>query len=238
MSEVTNLTFYERNLADDLIGQALDSFLEIGAQYANPPRPKITPSEDLTMYDLAMAAFANRNTMLSFRLSCARNAVLFAAIAVEAAANYYAAARLIAADRQLVDELPTPKKLLLMPRLAGRGDLFVHDREPLGLVRALFGLRNRIVHPKVGKRSVAQLNSEDFTPANVCGQLIGAAHAITILAGDLEDGEIRGISFFIVKHQTELRNNAKTWNDPPSAPGDVLRRAADLLAKSSGRQLR
>lgn len=231
MPGAASLTFYERELADDLLGQAFSSFLEIGQQHAAPPPyPDIAPAADVK--DLAVATFMYRNSLLRARLSHARNTVLFAAIAVEAAANYYAAARLNEGERAAVDHLTAPDKLLLTPRLAGRGDLFAADRAPFGSLRQLFKLRNRVVHPKVGEQSVVQLGSDDFTPATVCDQLIGAARALSILGDDLEDDHAEVTANFVTGIDKELRASSRAWSDPPRAPAHILKRAADVLSAS------
>jgi hypothetical protein len=222
------LTFNERRLADDFLHQALNSLFEIGKQHASPSRASTKPGQDVKA--MAVAAFANRQRILGERLAAARTAVLFAAIAVEAAINYYAAACLPLADRKLIDNLKTDQKLLLVPRLAGREELFFDAREPMGSIRDLFSLRNRIAHPKVGPKSVAQLNSEDFTPAKVCAHIIGAARAIATLQEDLDPHAAPGFARALADNHDDLRGMARAWTDPPSAPPAKLR--ARLLAEA------
>lgn len=226
------LTINERLLAQDFLHQALDSLLEIGSQHADPPSPTVPAGPD--MKARAMATFANRQRILSDRLSAARTAVLFAAIAVEAAINYYAADSLLPADRKLVDNLKTDQKLLLVPRLAGRGELFADDKDPIGSVRALFALRNRIAHPKVGPKSVAQLNSEDFTPAEVCTHLVGAARAIAILTEDQDPDAPPGFARALADSHERLRDLAKAWTEPPTPATARARLIADI-AKAATR---
>jgi hypothetical protein len=79
---------------------------------------------------------------------------------------------LLPGDRKPVDNLKTDQKLLLVPRFAARGAIFFNDRDPMGSIRELFTLRNRIAHPKVGDKPVAQLNSEEFASGKVCGHLV------------------------------------------------------------------
>jgi hypothetical protein len=223
------LTISERRLAEEFLDQALASFFEIGAQHANPPRAKLAPGQDAMAR--AVAVFANRQKILGARLSAARTAVLFAAIAVEAAINYYAAAAMQPADRRHTDNLKTDQKLLLVPRRAGAGELFVDDEDPMGSVRDLFALRNRIAHPKVGSKSVAQLNSEDFTPAKVCSHLIGAARAVATLAESLEPEEAPGFARRLADNHERLRGMARAWTDPPAPPPERVR--AKLLRRST-----
>lgn len=96
------------------------------------------------------------------RLRYARNCVLFSAFATEAFVNEFLAAFELS-NRRLkeLDRKPTMEKLLAGTAEA-YGEAFFHDgREPVPVLRSLFDLRNRLVHPKPGFGPTGLLGSDD-----------------------------------------------------------------------------
>ena len=182
---------------------------------------------------MAVNAYGQRQQALEKRMGFARAAVLWTALAVEAGANYYIAATL-PGDQVALDDLKTVNKLLVAPRLATGQDLFATDVEPIGQLRILFRLRNRIVHPKVGKHAiVGEKGIADFTPHAAGECLIAAARAISILAAALpSDDESRPTGAdLMLKRESDLRAIARRWTEglPKPKPKPRVRRARPPL---------
>jgi hypothetical protein len=131
-------------------------------------------------------------------------------------------------DHDALDDLKTVNKLLVAPRLASDEALFATDAEPIGQIRTVFKLRNRIVHPKVGKHAiVGKVGIADFTPRAAGECLIAAARALSILANALPDpveSWTRGADV-ILKHESELRAFSRQWTEGLPRPKRRLVRA-------------
>lgn len=207
------LSFEEGGLAQDFLMEAFNSLLATG----DAKRLGITGEKPKgeTDYDKAVSAFSARQRVLAKRMEFARSAVLWTALGVEAAANYYIAATL-PEDAEALDDLKTVNKLLVAPQLATGEALFRTDAEPIGQIRTLFKLRNRVVHPKVGKQAiVGKPGIADFTPRAAGDCLIAAARAVAILGAALpEGGTFRAWGAdLILKRESDLREFARQWTD-------------------------
>ncbi len=77
-------------------------------------------------------------------------AALYAAFAAEAYANEFLAAHLSKSDFEAVDRMATVDKLVVGGQLAVGEPLFVRDDELIQPISQLFGLRNKLAHPKLG----------------------------------------------------------------------------------------
>jgi hypothetical protein len=85
----------------------------------------------------------------SRRIKACRDCVLYSAFAAEAFINSFIAATLPTRDRERIERNRTVDKYVLGPRLAVTADLFeLEQREELAVLKRLFTLRNKLVHPK------------------------------------------------------------------------------------------
>lgn len=84
------------------------------------------------------------------RVKCSMRAVLFAALAAESHINEFLGARFSRQDREALDRLPTVSKYVLGFRIGSTKDPFKRDRWPVPVLKDLFKLRDRLVHPKPG----------------------------------------------------------------------------------------
>jgi hypothetical protein len=215
---VDDLTFDEANLAPQYLDQSVRAFLSIGDARLAGGGP--TGQQDLT----ALAArMVDRRRMLLERLASARSAVLFAALAVEAAANYYIARAVPPVEGEAIDRMPTVQKLLVAPRLATGTALFEPAKAPLGETRRLFKTRDRIVHPKVGGKSVVRLGDPDFDPSTVAGMVIAAAEVLVTLYGAVD--QQAGIAPAVVAKGKAFRAFGKRWSEPVPPSATVIARA-------------
>jgi len=170
------------------------------------------------------------------RLSFARTSVLFSALAVEAGANFYMAVALADTDLKALEKLPPPDKLLVAPRLAGHGQLFEADREPMGLVVRLFKLRNRLMHPKVGTVTVggARLTGkegyEDFNPKTAADFVVAVEQVLGALAKAGAPESLHGATCVTVAdHAESIRKAARGWTEALPVEQKTL---AELLVES------
>lgn len=116
------------------------------------------------------------------RLNCSMRAVLFAALAAESYVNEFLAAHLSGQDRKAMDRLPTVSKYVLGFRIGSGKEPFKRDRWPTPILRDLFKLRDRLVHPKPGFGPEPRLGplgpfEEQFTSQQVADYLIAVACA-------------------------------------------------------------
>jgi len=116
------------------------------------------------------------------RLNCSMRAVLFAALAAESYVNEFLAAHLSRQDRDAMDRLPTVSKYVLGFRIGSDREPFKRDRWPIPILKDLFTLRDRLVHPKPGfgpEPVLGPLGSfeEQFTGEQVARYLIAVACA-------------------------------------------------------------
>jgi hypothetical protein len=206
------LTFEEAGLAEHFLMEAFNALLATG------DAEKLGVTENLTGKtppQMAIYAWSESNHALAKRMEYARAGVLWTALGVEAAANYYIAA-MLPGDQKALEAMTTVNKLLIAPRLAAGEALFRNGEEPIGQLNTLFTLRNRIVHPKVGKsRIVGETAMADFTPRAAADCLIAAAHALSILTKALPDNvESRPNDVdVILKHKSGLRKLSRDWTD-------------------------
>jgi hypothetical protein len=206
------LTFEEAGLADHFLMQAFDALMATGD--AKQLRIRKQDVTGLSPYDQAVKAVTDRRIALDRRMEFARAAVLWTALAVEAGANFYIAATL--PGDEALDDLRTVNKLLVAPRLATGEALFETDKEPIGQLRTLFSLRNRIVHPKVGRHAiVGKKGLADFTPRAAGECLIAAARALSVLARALpEDVQSpKSGAELVLKHEGQLRAISRKWTE-------------------------
>jgi hypothetical protein len=226
-------TWYEARLADDFLGQALDAFVATGDATRLGITTRKMP-EGGTDRERAVALFARRQAAIGKRLEFARTAVLFTALAVEAAANFYIAT-MLPEDAERLDKLKTVDKLLVAPRLASGEALFVTDREPIGQVRRLFQLRNRIVHPKVGKSAVVgDVGGVDFTPLEAAKCMVAAARVVYTLHETLPDSQRwMGIgSTIILDYEPWLMKTSRKFSDElPKPPTTLARKLREASAE-------
>ncbi len=87
---------------------------------------------------------------LQRRLWLLRDAGLFAALSAEAYANEVLSELLVPSDAAAIDRLPTMEKLLLGPKLAGKEPALDRGTKLLQTIRALFKVRDALVHPRPG----------------------------------------------------------------------------------------
>lgn len=87
---------------------------------------------------------------LQRRLWLLRDAGLFAALSAEAYANEVLSELLVPSDAAAIDRLPTMEKLLLGPKLAGKEPALDRGTKSLQTIRALFKVRDALVHPRPG----------------------------------------------------------------------------------------
>jgi hypothetical protein len=225
MGDNPKLTYDEARLADDFLLEALDAFMCTGD--ADELGITTIVSSKQSARDRAVAMFARRQFAMGKRMQFARDAVLFAALAVEAAANVYVAT-MLPDDAERLDRLDTVDKLLVAPRLATGQALFISDHEPVGQVRILFKLRNRIVHPKLGKRAVVgEAGTADFTPRVAADCLVAAARTLRTLSEALPDAaRAKGPGYALVpKHEPWLRKASRVWTDQLPTPPNALIKA-------------
>ena len=207
------LTFDEERLAEDFLLEAFRVLFDTG----NPAKLGIRELDlqGKSIQDQAAAIFAARQRALRKRMELARMAVLLTAIGVEAAANTYIAV-MLPDHVEPLDDLKTINKLLVAPALATGTPLFFEGTEPIGQLRTLFKLRNRIVHPKVGKHAiVGEPGIADYTPRAAAECLIAAARAIGTLHEALQrdDDQRDSAPAIILDHRDELRELSRKWTD-------------------------
>jgi hypothetical protein len=212
----------EAELAGDFLRQALAALIDTG----RPTKLGInygTPPSKIGSRHVAEALVRSEGAKRE-RLSLSRNAVLFAAFAVEAGANYYIAVAL-PEDLEQLDGLKTVDKLLIAPRLATGGPLFRLGRVPTDGVVAMFKLRNRIVHPKPGKgAAVGSRGLADFTPRSAAEAVVSAARALKVLYAALPAPMTKNLADLIVEYAPSLRKAGREWTDQlPQPPGALVR---------------
>ena len=225
------LTFDERGLAQKFLMEAFDALLASG----DPQKLGITGEEPRgdTLHDKMAAMVTAHQLAVTARMEFARTAVLSTALGVEAAANYYIAAAL--PDNDALEDLKTVNQLLVAPQLATGEAFFATGKEPIGQIRTLFKLRNRIVHPKVGKHAiVGEAGIADFTPRAAGECLIAAAQTMKILAAALPDSIVLPTSGadLILSRQAELRAAARQWTEGLPKP-KALRRAPAITPEAT-----
>jgi hypothetical protein len=173
-------SFEEARLPEDLLLEAFNALTATGTARKLGITQREPVRKDMDA-DQIISAMAKQRIAVMRRMAYARNSVLFTALAVEAGVNLYIAATL-PDDVQALDDLKTVNRLLVAPKLTTGKPLFEEGREPTGQLRRLFKLRNRIVHPKVGKLAVAgQQGIADFTPHEAAKCLLAAAMALKTL---------------------------------------------------------
>ena len=211
---------YDAFLAEDLLWQSYQFFEEIGDQKrdALEALERNTDGARRSHHERIKLRIALRDE----RLRLGRNAILFAALAVEASVNHYGAAMLEDEDARRLDRLRTVDKVSLYPRLAGTDKVFplvgwLPDYERLN---QLFALRNRIVHPKPGKRSIADADQDAFTPQSVARCLWSAAEVVSHL--DRSAGVRSPGSQSIAELGALMLDAAISWSEPlPLPPGTI-----------------
>jgi hypothetical protein len=90
--------------------------------------------------------------------------------------------------------------------LAGQ-NLFAADTEPMGQLVVSFRLRNRIVHPKLGKKAIlGEQRMSDFAPSAAADCLIAAARALRIIGDALPPEPSFGViaANTVLKHASDF----------------------------------
>lgn len=211
----------ETELPEDFLAAAVRAFAATGHPDSlwNPT----PPSEPSLRHQLERRYLAHKR-----RMEQARAAVLWSAIAVEAAINLYMSAALPPAEAEAIDGLPTVNKLLLAPRLATGKDLFSRGEAVVRDTWRLFALRNRIVHPKVGKQSIAgEVGLADFTPRAAADGMIAAATVLRRfeLARPDKIDDVDSAAKTILAHKDLLKGASRKWTEAlPEIPDAALRR--------------
>jgi hypothetical protein len=163
----------EEELAGTYLGQALDALNDAGDPRRLYPDEAFLPER--TIAHEALARYLGSTA----RVDASRTSVLFSALACEAYANRFIALSFGKRDREALDRLPTPDKLLIAPRLASGSALFSVGTEPLQSILRLFQLRNLLVHPKARKvrvqKGTMRAGHEDYTPATAARYVVAVA---------------------------------------------------------------
>lgn len=120
------------------------------------------------------------------RLRALRSSVIFSALAMEAYANDFLSDVLPAADMKAIERLATLDKLLLGPRLAGMQSSLERGAEPAQTIKALFRVRNNLVHANRSEYSafvtnLTERDEGDLGPAAVGSYLRRTAEAVARL---------------------------------------------------------
>jgi hypothetical protein len=169
-----------RNLSSTYLQEALDALHAIGnapSLYRPWPPPEARVENEVQRGLMLLIARQTRRVW-------ARKAVLFAALAGESYVNEFISALVPANSRQYetLDRLSTVNKYLRGTRDAYGETLFFRDREPMRLIVELFGLRDKLVHPKPGFGVASWLEAdddseEDFSPTQVAEYMIAVGGA-------------------------------------------------------------
>jgi hypothetical protein len=227
---------YDAFLAEDLLWQSYQFFEEIGEQKRDA-LAALQRSTDGPTRSRSHERMKLRIALRDERLRLGRNAILFAALAVEASTNHYGVAMLEKEDAERLDRLRTVDKVSLFPRLAGGEKAFplvgwLPDYERL---HQLFALRNRIVHPKPGKRSIADADREDFTPQKVARCLWTAAEVVSHL--DRSAGVQSTRCQSIANLGALMLSAAISWSEPlPLPPGTISLSMYNALSSDTPRR--
>jgi hypothetical protein len=142
--------------------------------------------------------------------------------------------------RCALDALAAPDRYIVAPRLVDGTDVFLPDREPLGTIRRLFKLRNRLVHPKVGRLRVragglvGTSDYEHFNPETAADMAIAVATAMRTIDSLLANNGVKSgwdLSFdSVLAGEQILRRAGRTWKEhlpPPPKLRALIRRAVD-----------
>lgn len=114
-------------------------------------------------------------------------ATLFTALAAEAFINGELATGLRGQDRDAADRMSPVDKYVLGTQLILNERLFDRDTPPITNIRALFALRNKLVHPKPGfapKSTVLQDHefAAQFAATNVADNILFVASAAQVVS--------------------------------------------------------
>lgn len=223
-------TLVARGLPGDLLAQALDSVLacadpqRLFSSPAFSPDPAHAPfgrevaNRSLSPKDASEAleetkrAFANSFprawnewVVNDNRLVFSRTAILTAAIAAEAYANFYLAAHLTEVDVDALDRLPIVDKLVTGVRLAAGKELFVRGRAPLQDLAVMFKARNALVHPKPRRVSADTASLiEPFTAARSVVAVSEVALALAMTCGRDADAFLAYTPLVVLEHRSYL----------------------------------
>jgi hypothetical protein len=173
-----------RNLSAAYLDQAIDALQATGnAPSLYRPWPPLKVREDNAIQRGVVGLDARR----ARRMFC-RSAVLFAALAAESYVNEFLAVHL--ADRpddlRKIDRWPTVKKYVRGTGDAYGEQLFFDDREAMPVIRELFELRHKLVHPKPGFGPPHLFESDaeseiDFAPPKIAEFVVMVAGAGDLL---------------------------------------------------------
>jgi hypothetical protein len=177
------------------------------------------------------------------RNRAARNAVLFAAFAGEACVNEFLAAHGIL---ETWDRRPTTVKFLEGTEKAYGSPLFFADREAYPVLVELYGLRDRLVHPKpgFGVEGIHFAAGADYealfelpTIAEYIVMVGGAADLLIPRAYGMNKVDVVGASVWrgrlVIRDYAERNRAMPAWNAPSEC--HLFRQAAD--SAMSGRSL-
>lgn len=167
-----------RRLGDSYLGQAVEALQSSGssdALYRHAKMPENVPDQQKAIFRAALTVNARVR-----RVEFARSTILYCILAAEAYANQYLQWHLTGAEFKGADVLPTLEKYLLGPPLVVGHDLFKRGENPIQTLGKLFGLRSRLVHPKLRPKAPLLRASEDPPDFEIFNPDDGARYRVTV----------------------------------------------------------
>jgi hypothetical protein len=145
-------------------------------------------------------------------------------------------------DIEAIDHLPTAEKFVLSPRLILGEAVFGRGREPIQRIRALFKLRDQLVHPKVRRVRVRKHHLfdrpgfQDYNPESAAQFVVAVSKAAIALSEATDppgptDATAQGV-LSVSDRLLEMGQNSR--EKVPPRPKPRVRRLPTALSRDLG----